>query len=1162
MERPILDDTRGRDRTVCRNRPPSRDSSGAETRCRRRHRSVFRGRGPSRNALVAGCTRLTGLAEARTEAHSLRTRATPQRDLPTLGVGTSEELKLLFAVEEEPIFPPEGHLLSGLIDFARFSTSDHITAGKVAERLCAPLFGDFARRPVRLPSELGSMSKEAFLNAFDDPNNIVHYFVTTFGPGRRVALKLHAAALFAVRSFYLSTEAFGAQITNSPVLVPDSDGDDVPGLIVDDTSPLGTFRRGEQHSDPLPPANRSHSRRGRGNDTGLSFSECSAQNLGTSRHRERGPEPSVGSTPFMSDDDFDDNFRDLSVVRRITKRKLEIIGAESLLPREDLASFFRAADRASTDQPYIARKPFAMFVPDDFGTKFRGISVSGASRLEARAARIKAGPSGITQVIQSAHTFWASHAFAQDYLDPEGPAHHCALLLRLATSHGCRIATAYETALQRSLVNQRSTSTVIDLNAACFSLDREVFQEVESEAAAAGLQSLVPKAKAPAKKASTKKTKAVRRRDSKRMAAHSRVKIDEPCRLFSLGKCKMGDACRRDHSGPRFVAATASTAAPRRPFPANEAAASLPPLRRPACPAPFARPEAGAVTPRRPSGPPLSKRRLTSNGTPTHRAAGSGPSLVVLADSREHADVLGGWASEPPSPGAGTAPDGRPRVSAVKREGPGSHSSPSLGPSSSARSGPLGARDCSLSRAPPRQAPSHAALVQALSEFRDCTSLVLDLFAGCGPFDQVLGNFEGARGRSLLGQNVVVISFETLGYSRRVLETRSRARRGHILSEVADTAGAVGSVLALLEGDSRLLREIYRALPNLRLSVVLSGSPHKDTALALRPGIGAVLGPTGPQSFLSWTVAATFQISRDILSARDPVPTTAFFAENDHRKPEWQALFNTLFGVTGHEHDAGPVGPASRQRVTHANFALGGLPTPVPWMRPPSPEDCVDVGWAPAWELLDDFEGERKFAAFTAAWAPGSLPEYRSATQWHLALVAYTTRALVYRVGADVRRLAEIKLLLEQNRISQNEVKSAGTPANLLRIKFVEELLTTSLGSDLRPLNAEEKERCLGLVPGSTRPNGPEQAGDSLARSTLTSNSWSLFAFAKLLRPLLSALASDDPAGLKCTRSSALPRTAGEAHYILQTPPRQRAPAAVAAAPQPPTGRRRRPQLE
>ena len=319
-----------------------------------------------------------------------------------------------------------------------------------------------------------------------------------------------------------------------------------------------------------------------------------------------------------------------------------------------------------------------------------------------------------------------------------------------------------------------------------------------------------------------------------------------------------------------------------------------------------------------------------------------------------------------------------------------------------------------------------------------------------------------------------------------------------------------------------------------------------------------------------WAVAATVQKSRDILSARTPAPAVAFCAENVHTKPEWKALIDALYGVTGNEHDAAIVGPSSRPRVTNANFALGELPAPTPWMRLPGPKDCLDAGWAPAWELLENFRGVEKFATFTTAWKPGSLPEYKSATKWHLALVAYTPRGLVYRVGAGERRLAEMKALLEQNQVSQNEVKTAGSPANLQRIAFVEKLLHTSLGSDLRSLNAEEKEKCLGYAPGSTRPDGPEQTDDSLARSTMAGNSWSLLAFKKLLHPLLTAMASPNPAEFRCTGGAALARTAAEAREILQPPPlrprpsragaAQQAPAAAAASQHPSGGQRRRPQ--
>ena len=187
-------------------------------------------------------------------------------------------------------------------------------------------------------------------------------------------------------------------------------------------------------------------------------------------------------------------------------------------------------------------------------------------------------------------------------------------------------------------------------------------------------------------------------------------------------------------------------------------------------------------------------------------------------------------------------------------------------------------------------------LLQALAEFKHATVLILELFAGCGPFGHILEGFEKARGRTLLGKEVVILSFEICPYARRVLATRSRKRPGHLLSGALDAGGSAGSVLALVEPDSRLLADIYDALPDLKLSATLSGSPCKDVSLAKRNGIG----PTGPQSFLMWTVAATIQGSRDILSKRAPAPTVAFCAENVHTKAEWKTLMDALYGVVGH----------------------------------------------------------------------------------------------------------------------------------------------------------------------------------------------------------------------------------------------------------------------
>ena len=573
----------------------------------------------------------------------------------------------------------------------------------------------------------------------------------------------------------------------------------------------------------------------------------------------------------------------------------------------------------------------------------------------------------------------------------------------------------------------------------------------------------------------------------------------------------------------------------------------------------------GVSTPPPPLGPrPRSRERwLAPDGSPYYSAAGVRPGSTTAAKSGHGPGKSGGSFVDDPSLGGAPAPGVRLVAGVAKTPGlrPPPPPPPTL-PRAVPWSKGGGTPGCASVR-PPVAQPD---LIQALAEFEHATVLVLELFAGCGPFNHILGSFESARGKKLLGHNVVVLSFEICDYARRVLDSRGQKKRGHILSGVPDSAGKAGSVLALVEKDASLLEQIYQALPNLKLSATLSGSPCKDVSLAKRNGAG----PTGPQSFLMWAVAATVQRSRDILSTRTPAPAVAFCAENVHTKPEWRILIDTLFGVPGLEHDAAIVGPSSRRRVTNANFTLGELPQSIPWIKLSEPRDCLEPGWAPAWELLSDFTGEKKFATFTTAWEPGSLSEYRGATKWHLALVAYTPRGLVYRVGASEQRLADLKSLLERNQVSQTDVKRAGSHANLVRIAFVEKLLHTDLGSDLRALNAVEKEKCLGYPPGSTLPDGPVQAEDDLARSTMAGNSWSLLAFKKLLDPLLTAMASPDPSKLRCTGGAALARTATEALAILQPPalgPRPpqtgaalQSPAAAPVSLHPLGGQRRRPQ--
>ena len=179
-------------------------------------------------------------------------------------------------------------------------------------------------------------------------------------------------------------------------------------------------------------------------------------------------------------------------------------------------------------------------------------------------------------MIQASHTFWATHAFAQTYVDPAGPAYHCVLLNRLAVDHGNRFAETYEKDLREWLVLQRSTPHVsLDLNDACFYLNKEIFQRLEFQATArysksgrdrhppeGGPTAKAAKAKARADAAKATKLavsaqrrvngvdKAIVKTKVTKGAGKNRAgpaKIDEPCNLFAQGICKMEDRCRRQH---------------------------------------------------------------------------------------------------------------------------------------------------------------------------------------------------------------------------------------------------------------------------------------------------------------------------------------------------------------------------------------------------------------------------------------------------------------------------------------------------------------------------------------------------------------------------------------------------------------------------------------
>ena len=580
--------------------------------------AAFGGPNPT---LVEGCAVISGLAEARAASLHSRATAASQHTPSETSVDHSKILESLFSFGEETTLPHAGHHLAGLIDFARFSPTDQVIANKVAARLSAPVTagpgGWWSHRfPITLTSQIGTMDADAFVEAFNDQSNEINISITSCGQGLCVALKLYNIAQFAVRSCYYNTDFLSQDAGNATAPAQGGAGPScfpnaVPPLTAAATGVRGlppapapehvaapavegrnadAFREDERRPDPRPREKRPRSKRQDKKRERRSYSESSDLSRAARKRQARRTNLAIErmskwANPrkvhtFMSDEDVDEDNKDLDIAHRISEHKLELIGAAALLPEKELASFCRVADKASRSQPFIAEKPFTKFVPHDFGTKSPlGAPVDETSRALARAARVSAGPNGIAQVIQAAHTFWATHAFAQDHVDPAAPAHHCALLVQLATNHGNRFAEAYETALQQSLVIRRSTPGVkIDLNEACYFVDREIHQRLEFEATAryskSGRDRAPPAGGFPDKSAKNTAAAKARLEAAKaskaavaatspaegvlRSLAKARVKgngksgkgrdkIDEPCRLHLEGKCKMGDQCKRNH---------------------------------------------------------------------------------------------------------------------------------------------------------------------------------------------------------------------------------------------------------------------------------------------------------------------------------------------------------------------------------------------------------------------------------------------------------------------------------------------------------------------------------------------------------------------------------------------------------------------------------------
>ena len=393
--------------------------------------------------------------------------------------------------------------------------------------------------------------------------------------------------------------------------------------------------------------------------------------------------------------------------------------------------------------------------------------------------------------------------------------------------------------------------------------------------------------------------------------------------------------------------------------------------------------------------------------------------------------------------------------------------------------------DSRSASAPPRAAPRPARRDGDAS----VRFLILDLFTGMAGLCHALALLGVADDAESLG--IRVHMFETDPDARKLL--RAMETRWRLLSDAEDSAGLVGSVLALVENAFALLQNIISRYPNLIHVLVAGGSPCQGFSFANPKAKGV----KDPRSALIWVFHA---IAWRLPGLLPPGATLALFLENVRMHAVTRDSVSKLFGIEAREVDAELFGMCSRPRNFWNAYAVSDDPPP----RTGSPGDVLEPGWRPLWELMPRGTPPASFRTFTRPFGPGAPPEY-PVSFWKFSLATYDERGLVYR--PDSEELPRIRDFVTRCMRCRTGPLRHGDPALVqLRGEVASWIHEHGGASHLRPLSPDERDRCLGFPAGASIVDSPPSGNPvDVVRASLAGNAWAPPAAAFLLRPFADA---------------------------------------------------------
>ena len=353
-----------------------------------------------------------------------------------------------------------------------------------------------------------------------------------------------------------------------------------------------------------------------------------------------------------------------------------------------------------------------------------------------------------------------------------------------------------------------------------------------------------------------------------------------------------------------------------------------------------------------------------------------------------------------------------------------------------------------------------------------------------------------------LADHATIYAFEVDERCRTVLKKRKTQHTSLIVSDMKDDDGCKGSVKALLKDNllTALIQYHCRALAFLGVA----GSPCVGFSDANPRGAGIQNQESALAAFPP-VVWARMRQALDGLGLNTPI---GFLFENVPmlRQPgSRQAISDTLH-VEPHLLEASRQCACDRDRLYWTNVEVTDLPA-----TEIDPKSILTAGWAPLWELVPGHGGKKRFSTFLKPFPPGRPSEF-PADFWRLPLSTYSVRGLVYKTDATEADLAKVRGLIDSHvAIPTDDLKQKGSHSVRLRGELATMIHQEGLDRCLRPLNADERERALGLPGDAARLDHDCSQAWQWERMRASGNPFAPPVIAHVLGPFVRSVLKGDP---------------------------------------------------